>query len=211
LKYSRENLFISRELELGNSVEKLRLYGGAKVALGRKIDAVIHLEMANYSNMPFFVNDTNEFLFNRFTVVEDEDISVSKVGAELIYHTGNSLVLRTRAYYYGYSLTKLSDPWHKPRFEWNTSLNYNLRDKVIATVEFNYLGGIKARDFDSNGLETAVDLANITDLNIVLEYRFSKSLAAFVQGSNLLGQQQFMWYGYPSQGIRVLGGVSYSM
>ena len=49
-----------------------------------------------------------------------------------------------------------------------------------------------------------------TDINLGVEYRYTKVLSGFVNISNLTGSRYYRWYNYPNYRFQIMGGVSYS-
>lgn len=53
-----------------------------------------------------------------------------------------------------------------------------------------------------------VKLNNINELNFQIGYTFNDTFGVYVKGQNLLNQHYEMFYGYPMQGITLMGGVN---
>ena len=53
-----------------------------------------------------------------------------------------------------------------------------------------------------------VKLNNINELNLQIGYTFNDTFGVYVKGQNLLNQHYEMFYGYPMQGITLMGGVN---
>jgi hypothetical protein len=206
-----ENPYLSRKQILVPSHQRFRLYGGAKASLGRRLDAIAHLETANYDTLAFFVSDTSYFLRNRFTTQYGNNVTVSKIGAEVIFHLNSMSQIGGRAYYYAYAQKTFAEDWHKPA--WDAALNgsYTIASRFNISADFILTGAMKAPYIDGSGNTTTMDIPMAADLNVELEYRFKGGFSAFLLGTNLLGQTHYLWYQYPTQGLRILGGLGYSI
>jgi outer membrane receptor protein involved in Fe transport len=46
------------------------------------------------------------------------------------------------------------------------------------------------------------------DLNLGVEYRYSKNVSAFINFNNILNNKYERWYRYPVYGFNMLGGLT---
>ncbi|MCK7536842.1 MAG: hypothetical protein MZV63_40745 [Marinilabiliales bacterium] len=51
------------------------------------------------------------------------------------------------------------------------------------------------------------ELESVIDINLGVEYRYSKSLSGFVQINNLLSENYYTWNFYPTYGFNLMGGL----
>ena len=56
-------------------------------------------------------------------------------------------------------------------------------------------------------VETAERLDGIVDLNLGLEYRYTKKVSAFINFNNIASTRYERWQDYPTQRFNVLGGL----
>jgi len=59
-------------------------------------------------------------------------------------------------------------------------------------------------------VQTVSEIKGMADLNLGLEYRYTKVLSGFLNFNNLLGQRYYKWYNYPSYKFNMMLGVTYS-
>ena len=68
---------------------------------------------------------------------------------------------------------------------------------------------------DSLGLPVtpliAKELKPYVDANLGIEYRYNKALSAFLNINNIAARRYERYYGYPSQRINFILGISYSL
>jgi hypothetical protein len=170
--------------------------------------------------MPFFVNDTvsalGEGLNNQFTVVHDR-VKYSRVIAEFGFHYKNKFNAMLRGKYNNYFLDNEEKPWHKPTLEIVLSADYTLQEKIKIKADLFTFNKMWARTFETqtDGTETEivevpVEIDSKVDLNLGVEYRYSKVLSGFLTLNNILGQRYFHWYNYPSYRFNMMLGVTYS-
>jgi len=53
-------------------------------------------------------------------------------------------------------------------------------------------------------------MKGLVDVNLGLEYRYTKFLSAFLNLNNLAAQRYQRWYAYPTQKFNLLGGLTYT-
>lgn len=203
-----ENPFIGSFVPLEFGEEKFNFEGGIISSPGKYFDITASLSNANMNGMAFFVNDTTNPLGNTFTLVFD-DISLLKVSAEISYEKDDKYGIFLKGNYYSYNMDMQLKPWHKPEFDLSLSAMYSIQNKIILRTDIFTYGTRYARIFDE-GIETAKELDPFVDVNLGIEYRYTKILSAFLNVNNILSQRYYLWNNYPSQKINFLVGLSYS-
>jgi len=158
--------------------------------------------------MAFFVNDTSNALGNTFTLVFD-DVSLLKGSAEFSYHMNEKFSILIRGNFYKYNMDTEAKPWHKPQFDLLLSGSYSIQKKILIRADIFTNGKRYAKTFDK-GIEQAKQLDGFVDLNLGIEYRYTKILSAFVNFNNIISNRYFIWNNYPSQKFNFMAGLSYS-
>ena len=133
--------------------------------------------------MPLYVNNlaVTDCTGNQFDVVYD-DVKIVHYFGEFSISPSEKLTFNVKANYRDYEMTKEAKAWHKPAFDLSFTTKYNLRQKIILKADILAIGKryIKLDDSGKIGeLESAVDL------NLGVEYKYSKVLSGFVQLYNL--------------------------
>jgi hypothetical protein len=204
---AEENPFITPSLFVKSTNEKIKGYGGIRGSAG---DFSFRAG-ASYSlleRLPFYVNDTINALLNQFSVLYD-NAERTTISAEAGYQMNSKLNLMLRGNYYHYSLDLLEHPYQRPPFDLSLIGVYNLRDKIIARAELYVWGKRFAR---SNALQAENrELNAFADLNLYLEYRFTKVLSFFFSGNNLTATKYQIWNYYPVQRFRLMLGFTYAL
>lgn len=203
-----ENPFITSMIPLENTEEKFIFSGGIICSPAKYFDITASLSNSNIEGMGFFVNDTLNPLGNTFTFAFD-DVSLLKAGAEFSYQKEDKFGISLSGHYYSYKMDVEDKPWHKPEFDLYLSANYGIQKKIIIRTDIFAYGKRYAKTYE-NGITKAKELDAFVDLNIGVEYRYTKILSAFLNLNNLLSQQNFMWNNYPSQKFNFILGLSYS-
>ncbi len=209
---TERNPFISSIVPMRYIKNKMEIYGGIKGNIGGTFDYSIRISNAAYENMPFFIPkpDTLTKLNNIFTIDYD-DITVTKAIIELGYQYTEQLRFTFSGEYNNYNTDKEDEAWYMPQYIFDLEMQYNISDRFIIDAAIigssNQYG--KVYNYDINDYETK-ELNAWIDLNLGLEYRFTKSLSAFADLDNIANQQYQKWYNYPVQGFNFLGGLTYS-
>ena len=217
---SDENPFIISTIEKRFTNDVFSQYGGIKGHLTKYFDYNLSFVNTTVENMPFFVNDTTsalgEGLNNQFTLVHDR-VKYSRVIAEFGFHYKNKFNAMLRGKYNNYFLDNEDKPWHKPTLEIMLSADYSLQEKILIKADLFTFNKMYARTFETKTsgttttvTEVPVEIGGKVDLNLGVEYRYSKVLSGFINFNNILGQRYFNWYNYPSYKFNVLLGVTYS-
>ena len=156
-------------------------------------------EFANYSNVLWGI-DTKAFF----------------AGANLKYSYQNYLDIQLKGVYNNWK-GNYDDNWvggtpnadltyvyGRPKAEINADVTVKPIEKLaiglnyyLATDRYTCLFG--AEDYKLN---------NINELNLQVGYTFNDTFGAYLKVNNLLNQQYEMYYGYPMQGINIMGGVN---
>ena len=217
---SEKNPFVISTVEKRFSNEKFSQYGGIKGRISKYLDYNLSFVNSTIENMPFFVNDTasalGEGLNNQFTVLCDR-VKYSRIIAEFGFHYKNKFNATLRGKYHNYFLDNEEKPWHKPTLEIALMADYNMQDKIIIRGEIFTRSKMYARTFEevNNGTittisEVPVEMDGMFDVNLGVEYRYTKLLSGFINFNNILGQRYYKWYNYPSYRFNMMLGVTYS-
>jgi hypothetical protein len=209
--YTEENPFLSSTPSIMNTNHKVKLGLGSRGTLGPNTSYDAGTSYSVVENMAFFVTDPTFILGNRFNLVYD-DVRLLDIHAETGFQKTDELKFKARADYFFYTMTDEMNPWHKPALEATLGAQYNIADRVYLKGDVFVLGNYIARTYDEDDPinSSAEKMKPLVDVNLGAEYRYSKSISAFVNVNNLLATRYYRWYSYPSQRIHVLGGVSCS-
>lgn len=205
-KILTENKYIRPGEHIVNTKHNLIAWGGVEGILSRKSGYRVDVHFLSTENNYFFVNDTTTLLENHF-VAEYDDADLIKYYGELYYSPFSYLTLFLKSNIYSYRMAEIEKPWHIPEYTIDFAVQYNLQEKIYAQLDLINFGKRYAKDTTSeNGVK---QLDPVWDLNLRLEYRYSKILSGFVDIYNILSQKYMLWNNYPSQRINLILGVTY--
>jgi len=215
--FSDENPFIISTIEKRFTNNKLSQFGGLRGRLTKYLDYNLSFVNSTIEDMPFFVNDTvsalADGLYNQFTVVYDK-VKYSRVIAEFGFHYKNKFNAMLRGKYNNYFMDNEAKPWHKPALEISLSAEYTMQEKIILKFELVSRSKMYAKGYTLNSsgdyIVNELEIDPMLDLNLGAEYRYSNVLSGFISFNNILGQQYFKWYNYPSYRFNMMLGITYS-
>jgi outer membrane receptor protein involved in Fe transport len=159
-------------------------------------------------NMYFFINDTTTELQNTFDV-EYDDIDLIQYHGELNIEPSALWNLKAGFNYYSYSTLLLDKPWHKPQYDLTLNASYNLKEKLVLSGDLIVFGKRYAKS--SLFPEGMVKLDPVIDLNLGVDYLFSKLFTLFFNIYNITGRSYMLWNQYPSQRFNFMIGFSYKL
>ena len=108
-----------------------------------------------------------------------------------------------------YKMFKQAYAWHMPAVKASLMPRYNLRNKILVSADLNYIGKRYARSPYQNG--EIIVLEDMIDLNLGVEYRYTKMMSLFVRFNNLAAYKYYLWNQFPLQRFHVMAGFTYSL
>ncbi|MBN2349645.1 MAG: hypothetical protein JXJ22_12435 [Bacteroidales bacterium] len=207
-KTAYENEYIVPGLQVKNAKHKLVGYAGLKGQFGRHSGFRADVTYSTIEDMHLFVNDTSSVLMNQFGVVYD-DVEIIKYHGEIYFDIADKLNFLIKGNYYDYTTILEKYAWHKPEYDLTFSTNYNLRDKILVNFDITGNGKRYAKNFSDE--TNPYKLKAFVDLNLNVEYRYSKILSGFINLYNLSASRYEVWNYYPSQRLNVMLGFTYKL
>ena len=212
------NPFVLSELSYKNTDNKYTGFAGLRGALSSNTSYDVKASYGRYNNMAFYMVDYNQRsvdnVFGNKYKVAYLNTNLLTVSGQVKYQFKEKINIIAKGNYYGYTITDTSGvyPWHKPNFDITLSANYNLKSKLIFKADVFVIGGQWAQQQTTlNGVTTqqSVQLKGITDVNIGVEYRYTKMLSAFVSFNNIGNFRYYRWDQYPTQRFNAMVGLTF--
>ena len=189
-----------------NNNKKVDFFGGLKGNFQQKLGYKAQLSFKNYENLHFFIN--NPLDSTQFTIVSDSgNTSVFSFMGELSYEISEKLITTATLQFNSYDLSTLSTPFHRPGLIFGLNGIYTIQNKVRLNAQANYISGLKGFSVKNNKV---VDLKDIIDLNIGLDYKLSDNFSTFVQLNNISSANYSYYLNYPTKRFNALLGITYS-
>ncbi|MBK8805493.1 MAG: hypothetical protein IPO21_02115 [Bacteroidales bacterium] len=204
-----ENPYIYDSLIVRHTSFQNIFKGGFRGNLGGYLPYNLYVGYTDVNNMYFFVNDyvLTDTAQNIFNVVYD-DVNTLSFHGEFGYQKRDEISIMAKAEYFSYDMKKEAKAWHKPSLKLGLSASYNMQNKIITNIDFYYMAGIYSKNpFDS----TAMKMKNIFDINLSIEYKYTKVLSAFVKINNLIASKYQVWNQYPAYRFTAILGVTYAL
>lgn len=204
--YVDENPYLGSEVTLSHNIKTFEVHGGLKGSFWETMSFHTALSLGSYDNLSFFAASSADS--TRFDILYDTDNpTLVHFFAEVGYSKFEKLMVNFRGDLFGYDMKLLDKPWGRPTYSLEVSGTYNIYKKIVLGSSITAMGGIKALNQQSGNQRT---LDAVFDLNLSVDYLFSPRFSAFVIGKNLVSQKYEQFWNYPSRGINVVGGITYS-
>lgn len=208
MKIVGENPYSVPGLVVTPTNHKLLAYVGLK---GKVTDYLAYNFRGTYEAIDdqyFFVTDTSGYLDNQF-IVRYDDMTVLNIYGELNIAPTESLRVFLKGNYYSYETSREAYAWYKPNFDASLQARYNLGDKILADAGLFVIG---PRYYPSVVQGGDPQKLNATvDLNLGVEYRYTKLLSFWARFNNMTAQPYYIWNNYPSHRFRVMLGFTYGL
>ncbi|HEX7493156.1 MAG TPA: hypothetical protein VF346_02975, partial [Bacteroidales bacterium] len=232
LKVISENPFLIRDgslYRLPSTSHDLIIFTGLKGNSGLGGNYLISASYSLISDMLFFSNIaypdsvSDQKRGNYFSALSD-DIELFTIHAEMNGPISDKLSYNGSVNLNNYTTSKYKYAWDKPGWDGKLGLKYNLRDKIIAGMEFSVQG--KRREIVNGDYvvptpgplfpavvdpRVTVSMPAHLNLNLSAEYRYSKILSFWTKLNNIANNRYYEWAYYPSQGFMFMLGFTYSL
>jgi len=199
---SKENNFVSPVVPLKFSTAKYHIQVGISGHYETYLDYRVYIETARFTNMPMYITDTTSRFDNTFSVIYDDGQKFG-VGTEMIFETKNWNV-NLMAQYNSFTMDTASRAWQKPLFNYKLKASYFIFENIKVT------GLIIGQASMYNLYQGEQKVKPWVDVSLLSTYYLNKQLGFFLNINNILAQNYQLWYGYPVQGISIMGGVSFA-
>ncbi|MEX0985863.1 MAG: hypothetical protein WD052_00205 [Bacteroidales bacterium] len=207
-KIAGENPYSVPGLVVTPTNYKIVVYAGLKGKVTDYLAWNIRGSYAAVDDQYFFVTDTTNELHNQF-VVRYDDMTIMNVYGELNIAPMSSMKVFLKGNYFNYQTSRETYAWYKPDFDISLQTRYNLGDKILANAGLFVIGpryypAVTEGD-DPGKLNTTIDM------NLGLEYRYTKLLSFWLKFNNMTAQPYYAWNNYPSYRFRFMAGFTYGL
>ncbi|PKR81450.1 hypothetical protein CW751_05190 [Brumimicrobium salinarum] len=213
-KLANRNEFIQSNQQLQNE-RRYEFYFGFKGTLSSRISFNASAAFSNLRNHALFINDTVYASGNEFRVIYDT-VSMTTISASLSYQHNEKLKIDVIGKFNTYQANNNPYAWNLPQLELTTRGAYNIADKLIAKLDFNLETGRYAKMYDPTiegvKMEDGIlykKLGVLADVNLGVEFRYTKRLSIFANFNNIGAQNYQRWYGYPVNAFQFMAGLTF--
>ncbi|MBA3663810.1 MAG: hypothetical protein H0W61_06335 [Bacteroidetes bacterium] len=211
---SRENPFVDTTIRYANTNNKYNAFVGLRGNLSSNTSYDAKVSYGQYDSMHYYVVDYNgpNQLYNHFNVLYD-NTSLVTVSGQLKYQLKEKINLIAKGNYYLYKPKNLTRAYHKPDYDLTFSGIYNLQSKIILRADLVFMGKqwalTQVTDTAGNAVLKPKQLKGYADINLEVEYRYTKMLSFFVRFNNIANQRYYRWERYPSQRFNGMIGLTF--
>ncbi len=219
------NPYINYSNLIRPSETAISLFGGLKGTIARNFAYVFDVEYALRKNEAFYSLKRSDYitrsLVDNLFIAEYGDVDVLRLGGKMRYSSNKAMVALAGNYYH-HNSKNMAIFTHQPDFDVRLNSSVQLTKKIRTTLDATVIGPRDAKliidDYTNIPAGTVGDplpkftqeqLQTIIDINLGLEYSYSKKLNLFAKVNNLLNQNYQQWYGYNQPGLLIMVGASY--
>lgn len=199
-----QNRYLQREANIEPGIEKLNLYAGVDGNIANYLNYSIRGYTKKIENQLIYFNPENGAYFQMLY-----DTNFRQTGAEIMveFNKDDKIKAGVKADFRTFKTEGVAYNFGMPKTKVDFWASYNFADKVWASTEV-YLLGSRVMSVDSAGEPISESFA--ADVNLNVDYRFSKRISIFLELNNLLGVQYSRWYNYRNRPFDIRGGVTLS-
>lgn len=199
------NPFLAPNVYLRHENQLLNFYLGLKGNIKDQFQYHSSISFETLDNQSFYLNDPLERREKFVLVYDSSNTKRFTWENQTIYDVGKNTRAGLKFSLLSYGVTTLKEPWHAPHSLASVFIRQMLSEKIALSGEFYYMGGLKARNPETDETER---LKGLADLNLKGEYFFKNRFSAYLSVHNLLNNKNQRFYLYPTQGIRLMVGAT---
>ena len=162
------------------------------------------------NNLPLFVLNPNDAMHNKFIAVYD-NANIIGAHAELKYLKEEKIEVKVELDYNHYTMSTFAYAWYKPEIRVGFSANYSIGNQIYLLADVFYLGSQHYLAYNAVNQSFNGVISGFTDVNLGLDYRYSKKFTIDLKLNNLASANYQRWYNYPSQGIYGTIGIKVAL
>jgi hypothetical protein len=216
---SQENPWLAPGQTLADTHAGPTVYAGFTSTPVSGLELAARATLGRSRNLYFYRNslaDTSKFDL----VYDTTTINVVNVHAEALYSASEKVRIGFKADYNHYGVKSLSQAYGRPAFLGTLYGTYNVFDKLLLGANLYYYSANYGVGYDyqmspvpgptPSPLVRDRQTNSLIDLSLRADYRITPKFSIFAMGNNLTGRHSQRYLNYQSQGVNVLGGVTYS-
>lgn len=208
-----ENPFVSADVNVMASASPIEIEGGVDARFSDVVNLKVKLGYSAFTDEHFFMNKKYvstipgmDGYSNRFVPLYS-DGTLFKASAELVVRPGKNSSIVAHATYFGWEVDNIEKAWHKPESEFGVRWRFFPVSKLVIDGGLTIIGQRYALDPLT---DTAKKLKAAYDVNLGGEYFVTQQFSLFTRLNNIAATKYYQWNGYPTHGINVFAGISYS-
>jgi hypothetical protein len=199
-----ENPFIGGQQTMLNTNEKVNLTAGIRGKIDLKNTYQINVNYKALSRAVYFV--ANNDAFRTYKVIYDgPDASQTEISLNYTHQSSEKLRLYAGFEHTIYKVDTIKEAWHKPASIFRLASTYNISNKFLIDAQLYSYSKMKGLDVLGN----ARDIKGGVDLNLGIDYRYSKIISVYLNLNNILNYKRETFNYYNGLGFQALLGASF--
>ena len=220
---SQENPWLAPGQTLADTHAGPTVYAGFTSTPVSGLELAARATFGRSRNLYFYRNSRADS--SKFDLVYDSTtLNVVNVHAEALYSASEKVRVGFKADYNHYGVKSLAQAYGRPAFLGTLYGTYNVFDKLLLGANFYYYSANYGLGYlgnaspslpvpappSPNRKEVDRQTNAVIDLSLRADYRITPKFSIFAMGNNLTNRHYQRYLNYQSQGINVIGGVTYS-
>ncbi len=201
------NPFVSNDIEVRNTINTFNIQGGLKGVLVKKIDYLLKVRYSIDNDLPLYLTDSTP---NRSFGVVYDDVQTVAFTTGLGFRLDEKFFIQFNTTLYNYKAELQEYAWQLPAIDADLNMRYTLAKKLDLRVQLYAIGERFQRDMFSTE-KNVEPLAPFLDVNVMADYRYKKNISFFLNVNNISNSRYQKWYAYPSFGLNLLAGITFSL
>lgn len=206
--FSAELPWLGSNTKILNTSQVGNLYGGIKGTTEKYVDFEVKYSYSEYADLPFFVNSfAQNGAFDIVYVGDEKKVKVVNVTGHFNFKMTEGIATGIKFDAASYDNLNIEKAFHRPNFTASWTNSIRLSNKLLLSADIYLIKGLFARDIKT---QKVVDLEDIMDLNVKLNYQFNPNTSFHIEGNNLTGKTYQRYLNYAVQGLNFNAGFGYS-
>lgn len=199
-----ENPFVRDNINIENTNEKINLYAGIRGRIDSKNSYQINISYLKTDNEMYYLADADTV--TRYHVIYDgADASEMQISLNYAHQSNEKLRINGNFEYRIFNTDTLDVALFKPSTRLALSAEYNIANKFLLNTEL--YGYSKMNSATITGQRKEIEGG--VDLNIGIDYRYSKMISVYLNLNNLLNYKRENYLFYPGFGFQAMLGASF--
>ena len=203
------NPYMSSNFQLKNT-DWHREFIGTGGAIDRYTYFRAYATFSQVNNMALYEPDHEATYHNKFIVGYDNANVISGHG-EVVFNKLQTTEVKLTVDYNHYNMTSQQYAWYKPEIRVGATINHNIGGQLFLNASLYYLGSQHYFTYNPQNQMVEGVIQGMPDLNLGLDYKYSKKFTMYLNVNNLASVNYQRWYNYPSQGIYAIIGLKVAL
>lgn len=206
--FSAELPWLGAKTQVKNTSQVGNVYGGIKGTTEKYVDFELKYAYSEYADLPFFVNSmAQNGAFELIYMGDEKKVKVVNLTGHFNFKMAEGITTGIKFDAATYDNLIIEKPFHRPNLMASWTNSIRLSNKLLLSPDVYIIKGLFARDGKT---QKAVELEDIMDLNVKLNYQFNPNTSFHIQGNNLTGKVYQRYMNYAVQGLNFNAGFGYS-